>query len=414
MTTGHVVGECAGTPVTSEDGRHIFVTHNHNAEGHFSIFDVASADDAGIPVFFSFTNDKSPFSPIGFFHSPQEGYYDHPSNVGRGNSNDIFLWSFATDTTADPVTVGTGQIFGFQFPVGYNPDTGLDGLEVLEIGPGRSWQASTPPVITNNGRSMYWSQSRSEQRCWVGSSGDSRRRFSRANTAVTRLDRRQGGTPWAASDAPPTLSSDPVSPVVYGPGAGNQFFRYSADFSETLNVTTDSIMTSRAVVTPDDKYVFYGTMAGFLYQADGADLSTVWNSAASGAVSTSSILGDLAMHTNGVFLYVADNSGFGTGDVVAIRIADPGETPAPTLSPTTNFPSMAPSSEDEKSEVPSGAPSTEPSSSPSATPSTSPSKAPTIPTPAPTPGLAPLSRSSAGQISIAFSVLAAVLAVLVL
>lgn len=310
------------------------------------------------------------------FHRPEEGYYDSDDNQGKDNTNDAFYWSFDTDTS-DPfaTSVGEGQIFVFQFPSGYNADVdGTVGLRVREIGPRRSWQSTTRPILTNGGRSMYWAQARGENRCWVGAQGNNTRRFSRSDTNTIRLDRRSGA-PWKAADAPPTLSSHPSEPAVYGSGASNQFFRFNYDYSESVVVSTDSFVSSRSVVTPDDQYVFYGTQGGFLYQADGEDLATVWNSGGAGGIPIDGIEGDLAVHPNGLFVYVAETSGFGTGDVIAIRIALPlGGTESPTAGPTlspTAVPTAEPTAAPSKKQTP------EPSVSPSSFPST------TVPTTVP-------------------------------
>jgi hypothetical protein len=306
-------------------------THNEGGQGRFSLFDTllvqdnstASTSPTPLMPLYTYTNATNPFSPVGFFHNPEEGYYDSDTDAGVGNRNDIFIWGFDTNTLSGTnVTTGDGQIFGFQFPIGYNPDTDSSGdLSVLFIGSTRNLQAATRPILTNYGRSMYWAHTRSTQRCWVGESDLNRRRFSRSDTKKIRLARRRGGTPWMASQAPPTLSSDPVMPVVYGPGASTEFFRFNHNYSQTLVVSTDSYISSRAVITPDDLYVFYGTEGGILYQADGTDLTTVWNSSGVNAILLDGIYGDLAIHPSGSHVYVGDNSGTGFGNIIAIQIA---------------------------------------------------------------------------------------------
>jgi hypothetical protein len=337
--TTSIPGVCAGSPQTSEQGRHVVTTHNEDGQGHFSLFDTKlikqDSNKTSLSPLFTYTNSTNPFSPLGFFHNPEEGYYDSPNDAGYANRNDIFIWGFDTNIatqTGSNVKVGVGQMFGFQFPVNYNPDAdGSAGLSVLILGQTRSWQSSTRPILANSGRSMYWALTRAEQRCWIGQFKVNANKFSRADTATVSLSRRGAATSWMAAQAPPTLSSDPVTPVVYGPGVSNEFFRFNYNYSDTLIVSTDSFISSRAVLTPDDRFVFYGTQNGILYQASGKNLTTVWKSSSS--VSLSSIYGDLAMHPSGSHVYVGDNSRLGKGNIVAIQIAQ--STLANTSSPTT-------------------------------------------------------------------------------
>jgi hypothetical protein len=102
-----IPGYSAGTPVTSADGRYIFLTSNSESKtvGHFTILDTTNAA-AG-------THQTNPFSPVGVYHKPFEGYYD--ADGADMNKNDLVLWAF--DTAGDAVDAGVGQLFVFQFPI---------------------------------------------------------------------------------------------------------------------------------------------------------------------------------------------------------------------------------------------------------------------------------------------------------
>lgn len=82
-------GAAKGSPVISDDGNFIFLTHNAelNTVGYFSSL-WAPGDGA---VYYSQKNDTTPFAPLGIFHSPIEGNYD--SDEGRGNTNDMIMWA---------------------------------------------------------------------------------------------------------------------------------------------------------------------------------------------------------------------------------------------------------------------------------------------------------------------------------
>ena len=369
-----LTGVGAGSPVTSFDGRHIYLTLNSVGKtvGHFCILDVFGlVQDPSTPgtflplspIFFA-TNVTNPFSPIGIFKTPSEGYYDG----GELNQNDMLVWAF--DTAGDATAAGDGSMFGYQQPVGYAFD-GV-GLAVLELGGLRDWQASTAPVLTNSGRSMYWSNSRASVRCWVGSSTENQNRFSRGRTNTASFSR--GSPAYISAYAAPALSSNAVTPMVYGPGAANEFYMTDTSLGNVLVITTDSLVYSPAKVSPDDAYVYYVTENGLLYQADATTLVQRWVATISGRVE-----GDIAMNSAGTMLYVATTS----GDVYGFEIATD-LTPA-TTSPPSAGSSGAPSSSPTVSAAPTSAlteapvaPSSVPSSSP--TVSAAPSGATTEPT----------------------------------
>lgn len=63
-----ILGEGAGSPQVTNDGRHVGVTHNANQEGYFSLFDMEKNDTAPIYQYQSdlmVFDETTPFSAVG-------------------------------------------------------------------------------------------------------------------------------------------------------------------------------------------------------------------------------------------------------------------------------------------------------------------------------------------------------------
>jgi hypothetical protein len=309
MQSTSLPGEGAGTPKVTRDGSHVIFTSNVNQTGYFSVLhlDGAVADPADpneflplAPIFryksvFMQFGASTPFSDVGFYHNPKEGFYVSPNNVGEANTNDIFVWMTATNTKAisssgAPVA-GEGMLYFFQFPRDYQPGSNATTIDVTVAGGNisRPYQSSTRPILTNSGYSLYWAHSRGEVRSWVN------REFNRGHSNLTNLGR--GDPAYISARAPPTLSSDPVQPMVFGVGAANLVWKTDFGLGDLVTVATDSIVSSRLAITPDDMYVFYGTQLGDLFMASTANLATRWESGSN--ITFTSIRGDIAMHPSG-------------------------------------------------------------------------------------------------------------------
>jgi outer membrane protein assembly factor BamB len=152
FSTGAMNGVCVGTPVTTANGRYVMTTHNvGGAKGFFSVFDVQSPFEA---VFsYDFPDVEAPFGAVGYLWDPRAGYYDG----GENNGNDIFIWGLDASPGAKQTV---GQVFAFQLPV-----ENADDFKVTTVGGERTFVSPNPPILTNEGFSMYWSAWRSEQRC---------------------------------------------------------------------------------------------------------------------------------------------------------------------------------------------------------------------------------------------------------
>jgi hypothetical protein len=334
-------GIASGTPVASENGEFVFLTHNSESKtvGHFTILEAGNNGTE----FLSQPNVAGPFGSPGIYHSPEEGYYAG----GENNRNDIIVWSI--QPKPDDETVGAGATFAFQFPVGFTGDA--DGLNFTLLGTNaRDFQAVQKPVLTNKGRSMYWGTSRSQFRCWVGQEGFDRYRFSQPRYATVGFSR--GTPPKQAIFASLALSNDPEQPYVFGGSASTEFVRLNFDYSEELSISTSSVIHTQARVTPDDLYVYYVEFNGQLHQASVDDLMDTWMYDFRVPVE-----GEFALNADGTVLYIADV----TGLISALRVADP----------PSEAPSVAPS------KVPSSAPTPNPTNFPTVEPSSSPIKSPT-------------------------------------
>jgi hypothetical protein len=382
MTSEVLAGSSAGSPQTTLDGRHIMFTHNDGGTGIFSILDTMQDPDMSgmtpiISPIFSESNATEPFSAVGVFHDPNGGNYAGGLTTNR---NDIFVWSLATnfDVNNTRPPVGEAGVFGFQFPVDFN-NTG-DDLDILYFG-SFSFQATTRPVLASNGTSMYWGVTRGEYRAWF------QRAFDRPITELVTLSR-DNVVPSLGARAAVTLSSDPINPIVFGPGPNEEFFRGNSDFSETTIISTspsdaspygEGIVSGRAAVSPDDQFVYYATQGGLLTQAETDALASVWTTGGAGNITIESVRGDLAISRDGSRVFVPDTVS-ASGFVIAVQVAEVGETPPPTGAPISMDMSMAPSGADGSSgtaapSLPDGAtapPNAEGTDAPGSTPAPAP------------------------------------------
>jgi hypothetical protein len=334
-------GAAAGSPVVSFNGRYVFLTHNSNilSVGHFSVLDTldASTNTSVLPIYSEF-NITYPFSPPGIYHNPAEGYYDG----GQGNTNDLVIWSFAPKPLESQV--GIGAAFIFQFPIGYVAPNEADSRQADQDGGDdfasrlfwimlgddvKDWQAISAPVLTNMGRSLYWSVSRSQFRGWVGSSSNNVARFNRGRTGGPTFGR--GSPRYAACPNTPALSSSTTQPMVFAGSAANEFVKMDYLLkNETYIVrNTTSKVSAKAIVSPDDKYVYFTEFTGVLHQASTEDLKDNWNLTSIGVQD-----GEFAMTSDGSMIIVGDV----TGSVQAFQVA-----PLPAKAPT-NAPSEQPTS----------------------------------------------------------------------
>jgi hypothetical protein len=298
-------GVASGTPLASGDGNYVFLTRNVGG---------------GELFFTQQNNDQAPFAPPGIYHSPAEGYYDG----GELNTNDILVWSVRPKP--DDEAVGTGMTFVFQFPITFSGKA--TGLAYTILGTeARDFQAIQKPVFTNEGRSMYWGNSRSQFRCWVGQEGQSRYRFSRAPTSIASFTR---GSPARISvPAPLAVTNNKTSILLFGGSASREFVRLNGDLTDQLVVATSGLVTTQAHVSPDDLFVYYVESGGRIHQASTGDLMDNW------VFSIQAVQGEFALRNDGTVIFVADVA----GTVQALQVA---ELPLDSLPPSRSQ-TMSPS-----------------------------------------------------------------------
>jgi hypothetical protein len=319
-------GAAAGSPVTSGDGDYVFLTTNSNIDtvGHFYVLSAVNNGAA----FYTQSNSTSPFSPPGIYHSPAEGHYFD----GKDNTNDIIIWSVAPKPL--DIQIGDGEIFAFQFPVGFDDTSTGESVGYIQLGAlQREFQANTAPVLTNEGRSMFWGVTRSGFVHWVGSDstpGLDRFRFDGAPRFSKRFgfDEDFRGTSVYAT---PALSSDPLEPFVFAGSAANEFVKQSWDINknEEIIVTTDSLIKTSAKII-EDTFVYYIESAnGRVHQANFVDLSDRLTIDLDFAVE-----GEFALSENGSILYVASTNGNITALLLSVLPVTPSPTASPTVAPT--------------------------------------------------------------------------------
>eukprot|EP00546_Thalassionema_frauenfeldii_P007643 CAMPEP_0178919550 /NCGR_PEP_ID=MMETSP0786-20121207/14499_1 /TAXON_ID=186022 /ORGANISM="Thalassionema frauenfeldii, Strain CCMP 1798" /LENGTH=536 /DNA_ID=CAMNT_0020593493 /DNA_START=60 /DNA_END=1667 /DNA_ORIENTATION=+ len=382
-------GACSGTPVISNDGVYIFLTHNLVNSGTFTVL---VANLLGFPLL-SKHDPIQPFSPPGIFHNPQEGYYQG----GSGNRNDIVVWAY--QPKIDEIGVGTSSMFVFQFPIGFQGESDNVSVQTLND---VTWQTHTAPRIFNQGYSMNFAVTKNSYRSWNGDFGDPVNRFDKrasANVEYIRGDPKSQA-PFSALE----MSSDADAPLFFGGTAAPIFVAFDSFLDELWTVDVTFPVHAEARVSPDDKTVYFVERNGKVHAVEVQTGDTRWEASLGGIP----VVSNFGQSKSGKYLYFNDQSGM----VKAWQVADgPSPTPSqlPSIVPSkavppTAFPSVIPTNS------PSNSPTTYvnlallPSSSPSEPPVTDlptefPSSPPqNLPTSKPTPALIVNQRTSGAQV----------------
>ena len=360
-TSQALEGACSGTPVISQDGEYVFLTHNLLSAGHFSIL---SASKNGLPLY-SQLDPNQPYAPPGIYYNPQEGYYPG----GSGNSNDIIMWAYRPRSTE--LTVGSGLTMAFQFPFGFTGEATNLAITTLSV---VTWQTITAPRLFNMGYSMMWGVSRSEFRVWNGGLGDTQHRFDKAasNTAEFPRGEPKGQAIFAALE----LSSSATEPMAFGGAASSVFAGFDYKLNEMWRINTTFPIFAEARISPDDATVYCVEQNGRVHSIDVLTGKERWSALLGGVATTS----NFGQSKSGKFLYF-NNQG---GKLQAWQIAD-APSPAPSSSPSSAEPepTVTPTRNSDSS-------SSLPSSPPSAlTTSLAPSSSSRSTTPGPTSTLLP-------------------------
>lgn len=337
-------GVHSGSPVVSDDGKYVFLTHNSpdRTTGYFSIL----TEDLGLVVTRS---NAGAFAPPGIYHSPEEGFYDTIEGVADGtfNTNDLIMWSLTPAAPNSPVQAG--QVYAFQFAVDFDI-AAVDSLNYFKMGSDRAFQTITPPVITNKGRSVYWSTSRSEFFCFVGNPGINRAKFSRNPNIRLQFERNSRWNGQPIFSAPAVSTNESGDAVVFGGSASNEFFRFSHFYNDTvqgdeskdvivstpITISTTTLIVTSPVIDPLGRAVYYVESDGTLHQANYDTIEDIWTESI-----TDGVQGEMALNEDGSILYVMSVE----GRILALGVAQedtsaaPTGAPVPTLPPVTGAPS---------------------------------------------------------------------------
>jgi len=345
-------GKHSGNPVISSNGNYVFITHNSEANtvGHFTILSGALET---IVTQTGNDNIDGPFAPIGIFHNPAEGFYDPVPGVadGTGNTNDMLLWCL---TYQPNQAVLDGYCFGFQFPIGVAEDEVKDVEYFLlkdantDDDGSRGFRTITPPVLANQGRSAYYSASRSQYYNFVGMENLNRARFNRKPNLKLQFEEDLSWRGQAVNSAPVVIPGENDAATVFGGTAGTEFFRLDHAFDENKTVTETTITKSitnpvyaTALVDSWKRAVYYVEDNGQLHQSDYTTIEDLWLLSISGGVE-----GEMAINEDGSVVYAASK----TGKIYGINVAEPYmsappsmfTTDGPTAAPTTAAPTMEP------------------------------------------------------------------------
>ena len=315
-----LLGACSGTPVLSRDDLYVFVTHNGVSTGTFTVLNAADGS-----ILFNATDESQLLSPPGIFFSPFPGPYPEAA----GNTNDLVIFGNRPLPTADTVP-DENSVYAFQFPIGY-PNS-LTELGLVTLLNETSFQATTAPLITNGGSSMFWGVSRSRVEGWIGKA------FNR-DPGGGGFGYPRGSPPSLAVLADLAIGADTITPTIYSGNAGVGFGAISTASGEMVlswNVTTTSSVYTQAKVAPADadEVVFFIEDLGFAYAVDVLTGDILWRNATGGGVR-----GSFALNAASDTMYFATISGI----VSAWQVAEFGASTsfAPVASPAVNS-SLAP------------------------------------------------------------------------
>lgn len=321
--SGRLEGECSGTPVISNDGKLVFLTHNSNkgTYGHFSILSVQQKGAA----LFSRANTVAPYAPPGYVWNPTQGNFEDNQN----NKRDVIVWSYMPTPDADGV--GPGRTFAFQLSRDFNNRT--SDFEVDVLLPEVDWQTTTAPLIVSKGLRMYWSVSRSKLRAWVrltNSTGDDGK-FDQSRTGEFDCDR--GDPSWLAPYNTPQVDDEENPKVLCVAGADPDFYCLNADtLAQEWKETTDSLIKTEARFSTKGDRVYFIEEDGVIHSFNARGGRTKhWEQGVGNKV-----VSNFDLSTDGGFLYCGDE----TGRVSAYQLSS---STLPPVTPVTREPSAAPS-----------------------------------------------------------------------
>eukprot|EP00980_Cylindrotheca_fusiformis_P031004 scaffold25699_cov137-Cylindrotheca_fusiformis.AAC.8 len=342
----------SGSPVISNDGKYVFLTHNSGDRntGYFTIL------KENLDVFNQNIHQGGPFAPPGIYHSPAEGFYDTVTIEGgavvadgTGNTNDMIMWSLTILEAGE--SVAEGELFGFQFQDGYEDNPTSANYFVLTRQNGsssRGFRTITPPLITNQGRSAFWTGSRSDYNCFIGKADMARAHFNRGpNVDDFDVFGFASNSDWPGQPiwtVPATFNDGNGTTVAFGATASPQFVRittffpsvesFDVEFNATVKDTTALIFAS-PVLDPQQRAVYYVEANGTVHQADFETMEDLWDTELK---IEDGVQSEIALNGDGTVLYVVSTKGY----VRAFDVAQGAPTVSPSMAPAEPQPSSAP------------------------------------------------------------------------
>jgi outer membrane protein assembly factor BamB len=312
----------------SSNDEHVFLTHNMKANGNFTILEAVNGS-----AIYQYQDANQLLSPPGIFFKPTLGgnYAD-----GTGNTNDLVVFGNRPYPNADSVAAGSAS-YAFQFPVAF---TGaVSSLDVTTLLSDTDFQATTPPLITSSGKSMFWAVSRSKVVGWTGIAFD-------RDAGGNSIGFDRGDPPSLPIIAKLAMGMDTETPNLYSGTASSSFAGISTSantLAELWQFTTSAPVYTQAKVLSGDKVdlvVYFIDQFGKAYAVSAKNGTEIWSSDAS----SDPVLGDFAMNAAGDTIYFADT----VGVLKAWQIAEFGAptTFSPVVStvvPTTIAPVPPPS-----------------------------------------------------------------------
>ena len=344
-------GVVAGTPRVGSDAEHVYVTHNKGDQGMFSTLSISSGGD----TLYFYSPATQPgvggFAPVGISFTPiPDGNYAN----GFRNTNDFVSW--ANLPSGGEVVAGAipkGATHGFQLP-----RTGAEAQ--VQLLTETSWSTRTPPTLSTDGQSMFYSVSAGsrracEVRAWPGPLG---KNFGAGSAFNGKGSFQSDGA--QPSDSGIALSIDETK--FFYASTANALYCINSNYGDIMwkDESLPGVVKATPVVSPDGLYVYFITVDGTVCAKDVETGATVWTMKNG---SNPSVTADFAIDEDGVTLHygVAESSKSTTyyelqlADIVS-STAEPTSALPPSIA-TTDQPTL------EMTEEPSTAEPTLPKSS---------------------------------------------------
>lgn len=311
-------GIVAGTPKIGSDAEHVYVTHNVGDKGMFTVLTISS----GGGTLYFYSPPVSPgvggFAPVGVSFTPiPDGNYAN----GFKNTNDFVSWSnMAPGGVVVSGTLPKGATHAFQLPrIGMQAQ--------VQILTDTTWATRTPPTLSSDGQSMFYSVSAGNRR------GNEIRAWPGKNFGAGSAYSGKGDFARAGADPPftsVTLSTD-ESRLFYASTA-NALYGVNARNGNILwkDESLPGVVKTKPVVSPDGLYVYFLTVDGTICSKDVVTGTTQWTMK-NGINPTATA--DFAIDEYGLNLYYAEaDSGYTTYYELSVADFAP-----PTATPTRSF-----------------------------------------------------------------------------